>query len=364
MAWEDEQNPWGKKKGPQTPEELIAILIQKIKDAFSGGGAGGGTGGEGGSGRPSRGGPAIGKLALVIIVILLISVANSSYFTIRPGEEGVVLRFGKHFKTVGPGLNFKIPLVDEVTKVDVKSVRKEEFGFRTLRAAQRTQYDSRRDYRDESLMLTGDKNVINVQWIVHYKIKNPVDYLYKIKNARQAVRDISETSMRRVVGNMDFDFVLGNRDLLASSTAEEMQSFLDRYESGIHILKVQLQDVNPPEAVKPSFNEVNEADQDMKRLVNEAEENYNRLIPKARGQAKQVLEEAQGYAVERVNRAKGETSRFLDILAEYQRARDVTRKRMYLETMRNVIPNVDEIFIIDKEQQGILPLLDLNKAKQ
>ncbi|MDT8334865.1 MAG: FtsH protease activity modulator HflK [Desulfurivibrionaceae bacterium] len=359
MAWEDEQDPWGKKKGPQTPEEFIAVLIQKVKEAFSGGG----SGGEGGSGRPSSAGPGLGKIGLVIGVILLISVAGSAFFTVNPGEEGVVLRFGRYLKAVGPGLNFKIPLVDVVTKVDVKTVRKEEFGFRTLRSAQRTQYD-KRGYDNESLMLTGDKNVIDFEWIVQYKIKDPFNYLFKVKNITEAVRDISETSIRQSVGNMDFDYILGNRQLLADSTTKNMQEILDRYESGVYVVKVQLQDVNPPDAVKPAFNEVNEADQDMKRLVNEAEENYNREIPRARGRAKQVLEEAQGYAVQRVNRAEGETSRFLDILKEYTRSRDVTRKRMYLETMQDVLPKVDEVFIVDEGQKGILPLLNLNKSNK
>lgn len=358
MAWEDEQNPWGKKKGPQTPEELIAMLIQKVKEAFAGNGSGGG---EGGTGTSSGGGPGLGKLAMVIIVILLLSVANSAYFTIKPGEQGVVLRFGKNLKTAEPGLNFKIPMVDQVIKVDVKNVNKEEFGFRTIRAAQRSQYDNR-GFDEESLMLTGDKNVIDVEWIVQYKIKDPVDYLFKVGNARQAVRDVSETSIRRIIGNMDFDFVLGNRDVLAATSARDMQKELDRYESGIDIVKVQLQDVNPPEAVKPAFNEVNEADQDMKRLVNEAEEHYNREIPKARGQAKQVLEESYGYAVQRINRAEGETARFKSILIEYKRAREVTRKRMYLETMQEVLPRVEDIYLVDEGQKSILPLLNLNKA--
>ena len=290
----------------------------------------------------------------------MLSVANSAYFTIKPGEQGVVLRFGEYLKTSEPGLNFKFPLVDEVIKVDVKEVLKEEFGFRTLLASQRSQYD-KRGYDEESLMLTGDKNVIDVEWIVQYKIKDPVAYLFKVKNVQQAVKDVSEASIRRIIGNMDFDYVLGNRDLLAGTTTREMQKELDRYESGVDIVKVQLQDVNPPDAVKPAFNEVNEADQDMKRLVNEAEEHYNREIPKARGTAKQIVEEAQGYAVQRFNKAKGETSRFNAILKEYKRARDVTRERMYLETMQGILPRVEEIYLVDKDQKGILPLLDLNK---
>ncbi|MBU0482181.1 MAG: FtsH protease activity modulator HflK [Proteobacteria bacterium] len=362
MGWEDEQSPWGKKKGPPTPEEIIAGLIAKIKDMFDGGGTGKSAGGDRGDGTSSGGGPGIGKLATIIIVILLISVANSAYFTIKPGEQGVVLRFGKYLKTADPGLNFKIPMVDQNIKVDVKNVNKEEFGFRTLLAAQRTQYD-KRGFDEESLMLTGDKNVIEVEWIVQYRIKDPVAYLFKVGDVKQAVRDVSETSIRRIVGNMDFDYVLGNRDILADSSAREMQKELDRYESGVDIVKVQLQDVNPPEPVRPAFNEVNEADQDMKRLVNEAEENYNREIPKARGQAKQVYEESYGYAVQRVNKAKGETARFVAILKEYTRAREVTRKRMYLETMQEILPKVEDVYVVDKDQKSILPLLDLKKKK-
>ena len=361
MAWEDEQNPWGQKKGPQTPEELIAALIKKVKEVFEGGGSGG-NGGEGGTGTSGAPGAGVGKLLIIIVVIVLFSVANSAYFTISPGEQGVILRLGKHLRTANPGLGFKIPVVDSLYKVDVKTVRKEEFGFRTRRVAVRTQYD-KRGYDEESLMLTGDKNVIDVEWIVQYTIKDPVAFLFKVRNVPKAVRDVSETSIRRIVGNMDFDYVLGNRDLLASTTAREMQKELDRYEAGVDIVKVQLQDVNPPDAVKPAFNEVNEADQDMKRLVNEAEEHYNREIPKARGTAKKILEESHGYAAQRVNKAKGETARFVAILKEYKRARDVTRKRMYLETMQEVLPRVEEIYLVDKDQKGILPLLDLNNSR-
>jgi len=366
MGWEDEQPPWGKKKGPPTPEELIAALINKLKEAFSGAPSGGASGGEGGAGggKPATGsGPGFGKLFIVIAVIVAFYVVNAAFFTIKPGEQGVVLRFGKNLKTAEPGLNFKIPMVDQVIKVDVKNVNKEEFGFRTLRAAQRTQYD-KRGFDEESLMLTGDKNVIDVEWIVQYRIKDPVAFLFKVDNVQQAVRDVSETAIRRIVGNMDFDYLLSNRDLLSNQSAQEIQRDLDGYGAGVDIGEVKLQDVNPPDAVKPAFNEVNEADQDMKRLVNEAEEHYNREIPKARGTAKQILEESQGYAVQRVNRAKGETARFIDILKEYNRAPKVTRKRMYLEAMQDILPNVEEVYLVDKEQKGILPLLDLNAGKK
>jgi len=297
----------------------------------------------------------------VVLILIVLSTLNASFFTVKPNEKGVILRFGKYQRTVDPGLHFKVPMVDEVAKVDVMNIRKEEFGFRTMVAAQRSQY-TRQGLADEALMLTGDKNVIDVEWIVQYKIKDPVAYLFKVGNVAQAVRDVSEAVVRRIVGNMDFDYILGNRDMLANRAVREMQRELDRYGTGVDLIKLQLQDVNPPETVKPAFNEVNEADQDMKRLVNEAEEAYNKEIPKARGTAKQIGEEVQGYAVQRLNKAKGETDRFRAILKEYQRAKEVTRRRMYLEAMQEVLPQVSDIYVVDKDQKALLPLLDLGKS--
>lgn len=366
MAWDDQQPPWGQKKGPPTPEELIANLIKKVKDAFEGGG--GRKGGDGSLDEPGGGAPqgmwgGLGKIALVIAALVFFNVVYSSFYTIEPGERGVVLRFGKYSKTANPGLNFKFPLIDTVTKVDVETVRKEEFGFRTRVPGQRTQFQ-KQGYETESLMLTSDRNVIDVEWIVQYKVQDPIQFLFKVREVKQAVRDISEMAMRRIVGNMDFDYVLSNREILAGTTQREVQGALDLYESGVRIVTVQLQDVNPPDAVKPAFNEVNEADQDMKRLVNEAEEAYNRVIPKARGQAKEMLEEAHGYAVERVNLAKGETARFLAVLKEYSAAKDVTRRRMYLETMQQVLPGVTDIYVVDEEQRAILPFMDVTGGKK
>ncbi|MDH5297744.1 MAG: FtsH protease activity modulator HflK, partial [Desulfobulbaceae bacterium] len=267
--------------------------------------------------------------------------------------------------TAESGLNFKVPMVDKVYKVNVEAVRKEEFGFRTKVPGQQTVYQ-KEGFDNESLTLTGDKNVIDIEWIVQYKVLDPVLFVFRVANVEQAVRDVSESVVRRIVGNMGFDYVLGNREILAAATAREVQEALDRYQAGVKILAVQLQDVNPPEEVKQAFNEVNEADQDMKRLVNEAEEAYNQVIPKARGQAKETIEEAHGYAVARVNGAKGDTSRFLAVLKEYQGAKDVTRRRMYLETLQEVLPQVTEVYVIDKEQRSVLPLLDItgNRLKK
>lgn len=363
MAFDDQQPPWGKKKGPQTPEELIALLLNKLKEFFDGVGSGE-------KGKPDTGGRLgpdlfgsgpfanIGKFGLLIGVFFLGSLLFSAFYTIAPGEQGVVLRFGRYVKTTSPGLNFKLPFMDEVIKVDVENVRKEEFGFRTKVPGQRTEF-AKTGYSAESLMLTSDRNVIDLEWIIQYKVQDPIFFAFKVKDVKQAVRDISEVALRRIVGNMTFDYVLSNREMLALATQREVQESLDRYQAGVKIVTVQLQDVNPPEHVKPSFNEVNEADQDMKRLVNEAEEAYNREVPKARGDAKKMLEEAQGYAVERVNLAQGEASRFLAILKEYKGGPEVTRRRMYLETMQEVLPKVTEIYVVDGDKGGILPFLDV-----
>ena len=366
MAWQDEQPPWsGGKKSP-SPEDFIADLLKKLKQSFGGGGRSDIPGEEGGEG-PTGPSPGIlggvGKILIVIGIVILFQVAYSAFYTIKPGERGVVLRFGEYSKTASPGLNFKLPLIDEVYKVDIETVRKEEFGFRTKIPARQTVYQ-KEGFDAESLMLTADKNVIDVEWIVQYKVQDPFNFLFKVQDVRQAVRDVSETAVRRVIGNMDFDYVLSNREILAGMTDKEMQAELDHYEAGVKIVTVQLQDVNPPNAVKPAFNEVNEADQDMKRLVNEAEEAYNRVIPKARGEALQIVEEASGYLAQRVNESKGDTARFLAIMKEYQAAKDVTRKRMYLETMEEILPSVTDIYVIDKEQRSILPFLNIGGAVQ
>ena len=372
----NEQPPWGKKKKPASPEDFLAILIQKLRDAFSGQGEGAAPRNDQGNqppGEPTSLFAGAGKILAIAAAILVLQGAFTCFYTIKPGEVGVILRFGQYTRTTQPGLHFKIPFVEDLVKVDVERLRREEFGFRTRGTAANTAFENsiaalrntsfdRKGYDVESLMLTGDKDVIEVAWIVQYKVNDPVRFLFKVRDVAQAVRDASETVTRRIVGNMDFDYVLGNRDVLASSAKQELQEQMDRLECGISILTLQLLDINPPEQVKPAFNEVNEADQDMKRLVNEAEETYNKVIPKARGSAKQIVEEAHGYAAERINRASGETNRFKAIIKEYQGAEEVTRQRLYLETMQEVLPRVDRVYVIDKRQQSILPLLDLTRG--
>jgi len=360
----NEQPPWGQKKKPSTPEDFLAALIQKIRDSFSGQNQqkNQGDGNQTPPG-PQNFAPGIGKIILIVLSLLIFQGVYSSFYTINPGEVGIVLRFGQYARTTMPGLHFKVPYLEDLTKVDVETVRKEEFGFRTRMPGKNSVFD-RRGFDMESLMLTGDKNVINVAWIVQYKVSDPVDFLYKVRNVPQAIRDTSETVTRRIVGNMDFDYVLGNREILAADAKLELQQQLNHLECGVSLVTLQLLDINPPDKVKPAFNEVNEADQDMKRLVNEAEETYNRVIPKARGSAKQIIEESHGYASQRVNQAQGETNRFAAIYKEYQQAPEVTRQRMYLEAMQDILPGVAQIYVMDKKQQNFLPFLDLSKQQK
>ena len=357
----NQQPPWGQNKKPSSPEDILAALIRKIRDAFGGQDQQDKQGDDGvpPTSTPSTG-PGIGKIFLIILALLILKGVYSSFYTIEPGKVGVILRFGKYARTTQPGLNFKIPYIEDLIKVDVESVRKEEFGFRTRLPGKTSVFD-RRGFDMESLMLTGDKNVINVDWIVQYKVSDPINFLFKVRNVPQAVRDASEMVTRRIVGNMDFDYVLSNREFLAGSAKQELQKQLNLLECGVSIVTLRFLDINPPDPVKPAFNEVNEADQDRKRLVNEAEETYNRVIPKARGSAKRIVEEAHGYAIQRINQAKGETNRFRAIVKEYQLAPDVTRRRMYLEAMQDILPGVDHIYVMDKKQQTLLPFLDLAK---
>ena len=241
MAMNDQQPPWGQKKRPSSPEDILAAIIQKIKDSFTGeGGSGNRPPDEGGSKQPQQGPFAgIGKIALIFIAVIVFQVIYSSFYTIQPGEVGIVLQFGRYHRTTDPGLHFKIPYIEELNKVDVESVRKEEFGFRTRIPGTQSVLD-RRGFDMESLMLTGDKNVIDVAWIVQYKVNDPVNFLYKVRNVPQAVRDASEMATRRIVGNMDFDYVLSNREILAGDAKRELQGELDNLECGVQVVALQV----------------------------------------------------------------------------------------------------------------------------
>ncbi len=282
-----------------------------------------------------------------------------SVYQVDPDEAGVVTRFGRYARVTDPGLHFIVPLIEDVTKVPVERQLKEEFGFRTLEAGVRTTYDERQ-FLDESAMLTGDLNVAVVEWIVQFKVQDPRAYLFNVRDIRSTFRDMSEAAMRDVVGDHSVDEVLTvGRERIAAQAKDLLQDINDRYETGISVQQLVLQDVNPPDTVKPSFNDVNEAIQEKERLTNEALAEYNQAIPRARGDAQRVIEEAEGYAAERVNRARGEAARFAAVYEEYRNAPRVTRARMYLETISEVLPRLGQKVILDEEAGNLLPLLNL-----
>lgn len=308
--------------------------------------------------------PNINVKAIVwaVVVILLLVFFFSLWFTVAPEEVGVVLRFGKYTRTANPGLNFKLPFgIERVYKVPVERQLKLEFGFRSTTPGVRTAYSSR-GYLEESLMLTGDLNASQVEWIVQYRINDPYKFLFRVRNAVQTFRDINEAVMREVVGDRTVDEVLTiGRQEVASTVTVKLQELCDQYETGIKVDQVVLQDVNPPEQVKPAFNEVNEAQQEREKLINQAKSEYNKVIPRARGEAARTIEEAKGYALERVNNARGEAAKFNSVFKEYLKAKEVTRQRIYLETMNDVLQNVGRKLITDGEATGILPLFQLEK---
>ncbi len=298
-------------------------------------------------------------LRLVVAVVVLI-VIFSSLYTVDADEVGVVLRFGKYVREAESGLHIRIPFgIETVEKVSVKRVFKEEFGFRSRVGTGRTTYQSE-GLAAESLMLSGDLNVADVEWIIQYRVKEPFNYLFRMQDPRESLRAMSEATMRLVTGDRSVAEVLTvGRVQIAEQVQRELQKLMDNFESGIQIVTVKLQDVNPPEPVKPAFNEVNQAKQDQERLVNEAWQEYNTAVPQARGEAERTIAKAEGYAMDQVNRAKGDASRFRALYQEYRSAKEVTRQRMYLETIREVFPKVDEIYIVDEKQKTILPFLDI-----
>jgi len=300
----------------------------------------------------------IGLIILAIIIFLI-----TGLYSVNPEEVGVIQRFGKYHSTTYPGLHFKIPFgIDKLTKVKVKHVFKEEFGFRTIEAGVRTRYSSQ-SYENESIMLTGDLNIADVQWIVQYRIKNPVHYLFKVRNVEETLRGLSESVIREVVGDRSVDEVIVlNRKEIADKSQIMLQEQLDIYKAGIEIVTINLQNVNPPQAVQPAFNNVNSSKQEKDRIINEALEKYNEVIPEAEGQAKRTVEEAEGYAIDRVNRANGDADRFVQMYEQYKNSKSVTRKRLYLETMEKILPKVEKKYIVDDAQSGILPLLNLNEG--
>jgi membrane protease subunit HflK len=309
--------------------------------------------------------PNVPLIRNVLIGIAILIVVLTSFYTVEPEEVALVLRFGEYVRASDPGLHFKLPFgVESVQKVPVQRQWKEEFGFRTVRAGVRSQYATR-PYAEEANMLTGDLNGAVVEWVIQYRVVDPYKFLFMVRNPGDTFRAMSEAVMRSIVGDRTVSEVLTvGRAEVASEVQLALQELCEQYEIGISVDQVVLQDVNPPDPVKPSFNEVNEAQQEREKLINQAQSEYNRVIPRALGEAQQTIQEAEGYALRRINEARGDSARFVALFEEYRKAPEVTRTRIYLETMAEVLPKVAGTVVVDGDLQNILPLLNLDAAVQ
>jgi modulator of FtsH protease HflK len=340
MPWQDNsgrQNPWGKQEF--NPEQIIKQFKSMLGKNFSG--------------------------IWIIIIVVAALWGISCFYTIQPGEVGVVQRFGKFVRITEPGLNMKLPAgIETLTKVRVQYVYTEEFGTRTLQAGVDTEYSPSTEYLNESLMLTGDLNCAVVPWIVQFRLSDPYKFLFKVRDVKKTLRDISEAVMRQVVGDRSINEVITERLEIATAVKTELQKAVNDADTGITIVTVELKRATVPDPVQPSFNEVNQSLQEKERMIYEAREAYNKVIPEASGEAQRMLREAEGYALERINQAKGEAARFLSLWTEYANAKDVTRRRLYLEAMQDVLPKLGKTYVIDPEQGGVLPLFNLDEKLQ
>ncbi len=297
-------------------------------------------------------------LVLIPLILILAVGSLSMFYTVEPSEEAVIMRFGRYSSTQPPGLHFKLPFgIDKAVKVKTQKIFQEEFGFRTKgKIGARTSY-SNDDHLKESLMLTGDLNVAEVEWIVQFQVSDPKKFLFNVRDVRKNLRDVSQSVLRRVVGDRFVSDVLTTGRVEIAEEAQRLtQEVLDRYDIGLRIVSVKLQDVNPPESVKPAFNEVNAAKQEQEKMIKQAERQYNKVIFEAEGKAEQTIRDAQGYATAVVNRAEGDASRFKNVLKAYRTAPQITRTRLYLETMEELYKRFKVLTIVDKGVQGLLPV--------
>lgn len=309
-----------------------------------------------------------GTATVVVLVLFLLVVwgAMTSYYTVQPEGQAVVKRFGRVVAVKPPGLHFKLPFgIDQQTFVPTARVLKQEFGFRTVEDSldSATEYDKGSTHQDESLMLTGDLKVVDVEWVVQFRVDDPNKYLHRVRDIEQTIRDTSEAVMRRIVGNsLGSDVLTIKRVQIATTAKEELQQILTSFDMGVTIGTVELQDVTPPDPVKPAFNEVNQAEQEKERMINEAEKRRNQMVPRASGEAKQLIEAAEGYRAQRVNRATGEVARFKAIADEYHNSPEVTRRRMYLEMIDSVMPNLGRVIVVEPGQTSPVPLINLDST--
>jgi modulator of FtsH protease HflK len=341
--------PWGSGSGPAPApsdmEDLIRLAQERLKQILPGGGMRG----------------------IIILAILALGAlgAWTAYYTVPSDSVAVVQRFGKYLKNVPPGLHFKLPLgIDLATIVPVKRQLKQEFGFTTQGSVDRFQSPRPREGILETQMVTGDLNAALVEWVLQYRISDPVKYLFEVREPSETLRYVSESVMREVVGDRTVDEVITiGRQEIESEALTKMQELSTKYAMGISIDQVQLKNINPPQPVQDSFNEVNQAQQEKEKLINEARRDYNKVIPLAEGEKDQRIREADGYRLKRINEAEGDVARFSALLAEYSKAPEVTRRRIYIETLQDVMPGIRSKIVIDEQSSSILPLLNLDTLK-
>ncbi len=304
------------------------------------------------------------KVLIGFLVLVGVGALWSAYYQVEPDEVGLVTRFGRYVRTSEPGPHAKFPFrIERVQKVPVQRQLKQEFGFRTARAEIQSSHRRDTNAQGESVMLTGDLNVATVEWIVQYKISDPYKYLFKMRDVEETFRLMSEATMRTVVGDHSVTELLTvGRESIAGEAKQLLSNLCKLYDNGISVQQLILQNVDPPEPVRPSFNAVNQAIQERERAINEAWAEYNQEIPRARGLAEQKVQAAEGYAVDRVNRAKGDAQRFVVLEEQYRKAPEVTRTRLYLETLAAVLPTAGKKLVFDERAKGILPMFPLGSA--
>ncbi|MDD2390273.1 MAG: FtsH protease activity modulator HflK [Desulfobacterales bacterium] len=299
---------------------------------------------------------------IILILLIALILGSSMFYTVDIDEVGVIQRFGKYVRTSQPGLNFKLPTgLEKLTKVKVRRVYKEEFGLKTITTGFTTRSTTESGDDNVSLMLTGDLNVAQVPWIVQYRIKDSYNFLFKVKDIGRLLNDMSEACMRLVVGDRSINEVISKREEIAEETISLLQKELDNAESGIHIVTIEMKKTNVPITVQPSFNEVNQSVQEKEKMIYQAKEDYNKAIPTAKGEAERTIKASEGYALDRINRAKGDAARFTSMYNEYAKAKDITKRRLYLETMKELLPKIGQKYVIDADQNNLLPLLNLGK---
>jgi membrane protease subunit HflK len=298
----------------------------------------------------------------VIIIIIVVIWILSGIYTVAPNEVGVIKRFGKFVYTTTPGVHYHFPYpIESVLKVKVDEVKKMEIGYMTVSIGPPARY---RDIPEESLMLTGDENIVSIQFILQYKIKDAINYLFNVRDVKETVKDAAEAAMREVVGKINIDEVLTVKKFQVQQDVKNLtQKILDSYKTGVLIQVVQLQDVHPPKSVIEAFRDVASAKEDKIKIINEAEGYRNDILPKAKGSASRIVNEALAYKEAKIKGAKGDTGRFIQILKEYQKAKDITKTRLYIETMEEVLPSVKKIIIEDKTGKNVLPILPLEGMK-